>query len=429
MGSTITSKEAKSNTYRVLVDLDGSTPPIWRRLDLRADLPLDVVHLVVQAAFDWENRHLYRFAMGGGPFDDRSLKVLCDEDIAEGEDRGLPASQTSLGAMMSEPGDRLGYVYDYGDLWELTLELEQVLTPMDSYPAAVVIDGERAAPPEDCGGITDAVQLATVLPDPELFDLARLNEALHGPFFSAVLAGLDSRLISLLSRLPDSPVLVNFVAGLVQLSSAPTIVDDDILRANLTAHQWFLDRAAKDAIPLTSAGYLKPSDVTAAAAVVPQVAEWMGKNNREANCPALLNFRESLQAMGLLRKLKGSLVLTKAGIAAQRDPAVLWRHLASRLIPSDGEAFECHATLLFLAQAGGAEDSGVRFKDIAEALTQLGWRREDGEPVPSDVLYRLTAHDVLVNVCDRPRRLADLNWISPAAAALARAALRAGRLT
>lgn len=143
MGSTITSTEAKSNTYRVLVDLDGSTPPIWRRLDLRADLPLDVVHLVVQAAFDWENRHLYRFAMGGGPFDDRSLKVLCDEDIAEGEDGGLPASQTSLGAMMSEPGDRLSYVYDYGDFWELTLELEQVFTPMDDYPAAVVIDGEQ----------------------------------------------------------------------------------------------------------------------------------------------------------------------------------------------------------------------------------------------------------------------------------------------
>lgn len=410
--------------YRIRIDLDGATPPIWRRLDLRADLPLDAVHLVVQAAFDWDNRHLYRFATGGGPFDDRSLKVLCDEDIAEGEDHGLPASHTSLDAMMSEPGDRLSYVYDYGDFWELTLELEQVITPMDDYPAAAVIDGERAAPPEDCGGIGDAVQLAKVLPDPELFEPARINQSLQGPFFSAVLGGLDSRLIALLSRLPDSSVLVSFVEGFVQLGSEATIVDDDILRANLTAHQWFLDRAADGGIPLTSAGYLKPVDVTAAAAVVPQVAEWMGKNNRESNCHALLNFRESLQAMGLLRKLKGSLVLTKAGIAAQRDPAVLWRHLTSRLIPSDSDAFECHATLLFLAQAGGAEDGCVSFTEIAEALTQLGWRRDDGDPVPSHVLYRLTANDVLVNVCDRPRRLADLNWISPAAAALARAALR-----
>lgn len=61
--------------YRVRVDLDGAAPPIWRRLDLRADLPLDMVHLVVQAAFGWENRHLYRFATGGGPFDDGSQRI------------------------------------------------------------------------------------------------------------------------------------------------------------------------------------------------------------------------------------------------------------------------------------------------------------------------------------------------------------------
>lgn len=91
---------APPTLYRIRVDLDGSTPSIWRRLDLRADLPLDAVHLVVQAAFDWENRHLFRFGMGGRPFDDRSLKVLCDEDIAEAGDTGIPASQTSLAAMM-----------------------------------------------------------------------------------------------------------------------------------------------------------------------------------------------------------------------------------------------------------------------------------------------------------------------------------------
>src|SRR5262245_29936730 len=33
--------------YRIRVDLDHARPPIWRRLELRSDLPLDVVHQVL----------------------------------------------------------------------------------------------------------------------------------------------------------------------------------------------------------------------------------------------------------------------------------------------------------------------------------------------------------------------------------------------
>ncbi|MFP3883601.1 MAG: IS1096 element passenger TnpR family protein [Actinomycetota bacterium] len=44
--------------YRVRVDLDGARPPIWRRLDLRSDITLDVVHKVLQASFGWLDYHL-----------------------------------------------------------------------------------------------------------------------------------------------------------------------------------------------------------------------------------------------------------------------------------------------------------------------------------------------------------------------------------
>ena len=48
--------------YRIRVDLDDADPPIWRRLDLRSDLPLDVVHQVLQTAFDWTD--MLRFSFG-----------------------------------------------------------------------------------------------------------------------------------------------------------------------------------------------------------------------------------------------------------------------------------------------------------------------------------------------------------------------------
>src|SRR5690606_33426892 len=76
--------------YRVRVDLDGARPPIWRRLDLRSDLTLDVIHRVLQAAFAWWDYHLHRFSLGGGPFDPQSELFLCSFDVEEGEDEGTP---------------------------------------------------------------------------------------------------------------------------------------------------------------------------------------------------------------------------------------------------------------------------------------------------------------------------------------------------
>src|ERR1022692_3845756 len=52
-------------TYRVRVDLEETSPPLWRRLELASDLYLDEVHAVIQAAFGWTDSHLHRF--GSGP--------------------------------------------------------------------------------------------------------------------------------------------------------------------------------------------------------------------------------------------------------------------------------------------------------------------------------------------------------------------------
>jgi hypothetical protein len=165
--------------YRVRVHLDDSDPPIWRRLDLRSNLTLDLLHQVLQVAFDWTDSHLHRFSLGGSAFDHHSQLFLCPYDVDNKEwpedDDGLPAAQTRLDETLSEPGDVLHYLYDYGDNWELTLRLEEVLPAGSDCPAAVVVDGERAAPPEDCGHLVDADSLSEVLPDPALFEPERVS--------------------------------------------------------------------------------------------------------------------------------------------------------------------------------------------------------------------------------------------------------------
>ena len=136
--------------FCVRVDLDDARPSIWRRLDLRSEVTLDVLHQVLQAAFSWDDYHLHRFSLGGRPFDRVSQVFLCpyDADNPEFEDGDGPeASQVRLDQTLHDLGDKLHYLYDYGDNWELTLHLEQVMTALDGYPTAVLVDGRRADQP------------------------------------------------------------------------------------------------------------------------------------------------------------------------------------------------------------------------------------------------------------------------------------------
>ena len=414
--------------YRVRAELDDADPPIWRRLDLRSDLTLDLLHQILQVAFDWTDSHLHRFSLGGGAFDRHSQLFLCpydvdDNDWGDDDDDGIAAAEVRLDETLSEPGDVLRYLYDYGDNWELTLRLEQVLAAESDCAAAVLVDGERAAPPEDCGHLVDADSLATVLPDPTLFEPERINKGLRGAYFVLREAGIDTRLTDLVHRLTYTAGGDSLTAAALTLAdSAP--LDPESFTDHLRAYQWFLDRAVDGGIPLTGAGYLKPADVEVASKVVPTMADWIGKNNRENHCYPLLQFREGLQYVGLLRKNKGRLLLTRAGAAAQRDLHVLWEHLAQRLIPKTGDKFPLQATLLLLAYAGASPGADLPFAQVAALLDELGWRHEDGRPVAASAVRHLDAWGLLANITDQPVTWKKWDVVSPAAAALARRALR-----
>lgn len=412
--------------YRVRVHLDDSDPPLWRRLDIRSNLTLDLLHQVLQVAFDWTDSHLHRFSLGGGAFDRHSQVFVCPYDVDNKEwpedDDGLPAAQTRLDETLSEPGDVLHYLYDYGDNWELTLRLEEVYPAESDCPAAVVVDGERAAPPEDCGHLVDADSLSEVLPDPALFEPERVNKGFGDAYFVLREAGIDARLVDLVHRLSYTPYGDDLTKAALTLAGARPLVTVAVTD-NLRAYQWFLDHAKDGGIPLTAAGYLKPADVEEASKVVPVMNDWIGKHNREVQCYPLLRFREGVQWLGLLRKHKGTLLLTKAGVAAQRDADRLWEHMADRLIPKSDAKFEEQATLLMLAFAAASAGSRLPFDKVTAMMAELGWRCSDGRSISESPLRQLPVHQVLVNVTDQPVTRARRDVVSPAAAALARSAL------
>jgi hypothetical protein len=157
-------RRADTVTYRVRADLNGTKPPLWRRLEVASDLFLDQVHEIMQVAFGWTDSHLHQFGSGAGRYDPETEHYLCPFQVGEG-DPGVPEEDVRLDEVLTEPGEKLFYEYDFGDGWQHTIKLEAILRRPSPAPRAVCIAGRRDGPPEDCGGV-GAYELISAATDP-----------------------------------------------------------------------------------------------------------------------------------------------------------------------------------------------------------------------------------------------------------------------
>ena len=157
MGAT---SDNDSRIFQIKITLKGvSKPPVWRRVLLPAEIPLDRLHDVIQAVMGWHDYHMHVFSTESGEYG------VADSELGHSDER-----QATLAALMSEPGDRFSYTYDFGDDWEHELRVEEVLAaePEAAYPTCVA--GRGACPPEDCGGVWGYAHLRDVLADPTAED-------------------------------------------------------------------------------------------------------------------------------------------------------------------------------------------------------------------------------------------------------------------
>lgn len=390
--------------FRVTVTLNGSEPTIWRRLDARSDVTLDLLHWAIQDAFGWLDYHLHRFSLGGPPFADDSELFLCPFEVDEGED-GTLEHDVRLDETLAAPGDVLHYVYDFGDHWDLTIRLDEVHPLPAGAPLFSAVGGERAAPPEDCGSRRTADELADVLDDPAHFDLSGVEEALGRYYYALAARRYDDRLLEILRpltyELPATLTIADRLAALGDDVSAP---GDDELAESMRPQLWFLEQAADGGIPLTAAGWMKPAFMKEASQVVPGMKRWIGTGTREEMTPPVANFREALvKEFRLLRKYKDRLLPTRAGQGIGGDARLLLEHLSGevrRRSDAAASGFLHDSGLLVLAHAAAARPGGtINTEAIAAELNVLGYRHADGGSVEAfdvtghpDGMYRRLCH-------------------------------------
>jgi hypothetical protein len=180
---------------RLRIALADVEPRVRRRLEVRLDIRLDDLHLVIQAAMPWQNDHLYSFDVGRGPG-----WGIPDPAIGDDDPMFRPAAKATLADLLGEArGKSFAYTYDFGDDWLHTIKVEAIGKAEAGVIYPRLLAAEGACPPEDCGGAPGYFHLLEALADPEHEDHDEIAEWLGeqfdpATFDEAALRGAVARL-------------------------------------------------------------------------------------------------------------------------------------------------------------------------------------------------------------------------------------------
>ena len=404
--------DVSPSVARIRVSLIGSSPEIWRLLEVDAGLPLKRIHDVLQIAFGWRDIHLHSFSTSdpderrGAPAVPVIPRTWVSQELLDDGHQGINEADTTLGDALAIAGGVVFYTYDFGDSWEHRIELIEVINAVHLAAPAVLIRGERRGPLEDSGGIDGYHRVLSVLGDlshpehPSVLDWVTSTvgpwERFDAETFSPADISAEFRHLSGTSSLPPAiealavrmyPSARRDFRSLVRAArSGPSTVDAQTAERMVRPYSWLLERIGADGLPLTFAGWLPPAVVSEGMHVLRWEDRWIGTFNRENQTMPILALRATAQRLGLVRKLKGKLMLSSAAKRAVGDPGEMWRALATALALRHGADVESDAALLLAVDvASGRLTSRAAFAaSVGLGLEVLGWAYRNGDSLDAN---------------------------------------------
>lgn len=158
--------------FQFKISLFDVKPLIWRRIQVLSTSTFSDFHDIIQSAMGWRDCHLHEF------FITKNTNVHRIGTVDEYDDFGAPTEdemRVTLSKIFTEEQQKITYVYDFGDDWRHEIILEKILGVDDkTYPQCIY--GERACPPENCGGQLGYENLLKILDDPEHEDHKNIME-------------------------------------------------------------------------------------------------------------------------------------------------------------------------------------------------------------------------------------------------------------
>jgi hypothetical protein len=172
------SKAKNHLIYQFKITLSEIEPLIWRRIQVPAKYSFWDLHIAIQDAMGWLDYHLHAFRFRSKH---KRNPIEIGIPIDDYEDLKIVAGwETPIVDFFSEPGQKCEYEYDFGDSWSHEILFEGILlkTTGEKYPKCSA--GERACPPEDCGGVDGYYRVLEILRDPRHDEYEEYTEWLKG---------------------------------------------------------------------------------------------------------------------------------------------------------------------------------------------------------------------------------------------------------
>lgn len=157
--------------YQFKIMLLETQPLVWRRIQVK-DSTLDKLHEHIQSAMGWTNSHLHHFKIGERLYAD---PMLMEENFDIGYEDSTRTMISDILPKADKPFQFV-YEYDFGDSWEHEVLFEGRPKTEAGRQYPICLEGERACPPEDVGGIGGYEEFLTIIADA---DHEEHHEMLH----------------------------------------------------------------------------------------------------------------------------------------------------------------------------------------------------------------------------------------------------------
>ncbi len=145
------------------ITISDTEPAIWRQLVLPESATLEDLHEAIQAAFGWNNAHLYVF-YGTEPSGRRRAIGVLDDDSPEGAESAGEVGLIELFNPASPGESAFEYEYDFGDSW--THQIDVIGTVELTAVTILCTGGSMRGPVEDSGGVHGYANVARVIGEP-----------------------------------------------------------------------------------------------------------------------------------------------------------------------------------------------------------------------------------------------------------------------
>jgi hypothetical protein len=174
-------KKPPERGFALRIGVVGCHPRIWRVLHVRESMWLSRLHDSIQVAFDWFDYQTHVFS-----FDDlRFGNPLKRDDHSVEDDRDITLADLDL-----EHRQRFTYEYHFGEGWQLDIKVEKIIALEKGTAYPTCIEGERAGPPEDCGGLEAFHDMLACIKEPKT-DLGREWLEWLGPDYDPAACDLE----------------------------------------------------------------------------------------------------------------------------------------------------------------------------------------------------------------------------------------------